>query len=165
VVQFFMSSLLRVMSLQTVPTCRISRSCRCPIQMLRTSWRICKVQRPRPSGKVGCHFTYHIGLGPATVRMRVRMNQVERPIWNVIAKIRGTQDPEEIVLVGNHRDAWAYGGVDPNSGTTSILEMAAQPRRAATRRLASAPSGYVVGTAKKWANSGQSHGRRNIVKT
>ncbi|MGA8343157.1 MAG: PA domain-containing protein [Candidatus Sulfotelmatobacter sp.] len=118
-----------------------------------------------PEWQGGLPFTYHIGLGPATVRMRVRMNQVERPIWNVIAKIRGTQDPEEIVLVGNHRDAWAYGGVDPNSGTTSILEMAAQPRRAATRRLASAPSGYVVGTAKKWANSGQSHGRRNIVKT
>lgn len=77
-----------------------------------------------PEWQGGLPFTYHIGLGPATVRMRVRMNQVERPIWNVIAKIRGTQDPEEIVLVGNHRDAWAYGGVDPNSGTTSILEMA-----------------------------------------
>jgi N-acetylated-alpha-linked acidic dipeptidase len=77
-----------------------------------------------PEWQGGLPFTYHIGLGPATVRMRVRMNQAERPIWNVIAKIRGTQDPEEIVLVGNHRDAWAYGGVDPSSGTTSILEMA-----------------------------------------
>jgi N-acetylated-alpha-linked acidic dipeptidase len=77
-----------------------------------------------PEWQGGLPFTYHIGLGPATVRMRVRMNQVERPIWNVIAKVRGLQDPEEIVLVGNHRDAWAYGGVDPNSGTTSILEMA-----------------------------------------
>lgn len=77
-----------------------------------------------PEWQGGLPFTYHVGLGPATVRIRVRMNQVERPLWNVIAKIRGTQDPEEIVLVGNHRDAWAYGGVDPNSGTTSLLEMA-----------------------------------------
>ncbi len=77
-----------------------------------------------PEWQGGLPFTYHVGLGPATIRIRVRMNQVERPIWNVIAKIRGTQDPEEIVLVGNHRDAWAYGGVDPNSGTTSLLEMA-----------------------------------------
>jgi len=56
--------------------------------------------------------------------MQVRMNQVVRPIWNVIAKIRGTQSHEEIVLAGNHRDAWVYGGADPNSGTTALLEMA-----------------------------------------
>lgn len=69
-------------------------------------------------------FTYHVGPGPARVRMQVRMNQVVRPIWNVIAKIRGTQSREEIVLAGNHRDAWVYGGADPNSGTTALLEMA-----------------------------------------
>jgi len=72
----------------------------------------------------GLPFTYHVGPGPAKVRMQVRMNQVARPIWNVIAKIRGTQSPEEIVLAGNHRDAWVYGGADPNSGTTALLEMA-----------------------------------------
>jgi N-acetylated-alpha-linked acidic dipeptidase len=69
-------------------------------------------------------FTYHLGAGPARVRMQVRMNQVVRPIWNVIAKIRGMESREEIVLAGNHRDAWVYGGADPNSGTTSLLEMA-----------------------------------------
>jgi len=72
----------------------------------------------------GLPFTYHVGPGPAKVGMQVRMNQVVRPIWNVIAKIRGTQSPEEIVLAGNHRDAWVYGGADPNSGTTALLEMA-----------------------------------------
>jgi len=77
-----------------------------------------------PDWQGGLPFTYHVGLGPAVVRMRVQMSQVVRPIWNVIAKIRGAQEPDEIVLVGNHRDAWAYGGVDPNSGTTSLLEMA-----------------------------------------
>jgi N-acetylated-alpha-linked acidic dipeptidase len=77
-----------------------------------------------PKWQGGLPFTYHMGPGPAKVRMRVQMNQIVRPIWNVIAKIRGTQNPEEIVLVGNHRDAWIYGGVDPNSGTTSMLEMA-----------------------------------------
>jgi|HubBroStandDraft_4_1064222.scaffolds.fasta_scaffold05840_3 N-acetylated-alpha-linked acidic dipeptidase len=72
----------------------------------------------------GLPFTYHVGPGPAKVRMLVRMNQVVRSIWNVIAKIHGTQDPEAIVLAGNHRDAWVYGGADPNSGTTALLEMA-----------------------------------------
>ena len=77
-----------------------------------------------PEWQGGLPFTYHVGPGPARVRMQVRMNQVVRPIWNVIAKIRGTQSHEEIVLAGNHRDAWVYGGADPNSGTTALLEMA-----------------------------------------
>jgi N-acetylated-alpha-linked acidic dipeptidase len=77
-----------------------------------------------PDWQGGLPFTYHVGPGPARVRMQVRMSQVVRPIWNVIAKIRGTQSREEIVLAGNHRDAWVYGGADPNSGTTALLEMA-----------------------------------------
>jgi N-acetylated-alpha-linked acidic dipeptidase len=77
-----------------------------------------------PEWQGGLPFTYHLGPGRARVRMQVQMSQIVRPIWNVIAKIRGTQNPEEIVLVGNHRDAWTFGGVDPNSGTTAMLEMA-----------------------------------------
>jgi N-acetylated-alpha-linked acidic dipeptidase len=77
-----------------------------------------------PDWQGGLPFTYHVGPGPAKLRMQVRMDQVVRPIWNVIAKIRGTQSHDEIVLAGNHRDAWVYGGADPNSGTTALLEMA-----------------------------------------
>ncbi len=77
-----------------------------------------------PEWQGGLPFTYHVGSDLVTARMAVQMNQVRRPIWDVIARIRGTQEPEEIVLVGNHRDSWAYGGVDPSSGTTSLLEMA-----------------------------------------
>jgi N-acetylated-alpha-linked acidic dipeptidase len=72
----------------------------------------------------GLPFTYHIGPGPAKIRMEVQLEEIRRPVWNVIARIHGTQSPEQIVLVGNHRDAWVYGGVDPNSGTTAMLEMA-----------------------------------------
>ena len=28
------------------------------------------------------------------------------------------------MLLGNHRDAWVYGAADPNSGTSSLLEVA-----------------------------------------
>ena len=28
------------------------------------------------------------------------------------------------MIVGNHRDAWVYGGVDPSSGTASLMELA-----------------------------------------
>ena len=47
-----------------------------------------------------------------------------RPIWNVIATIPGTAEPDRLVVLGNHRDAWVYGAVDPNSGTASMLETA-----------------------------------------
>ncbi|MEO5936692.1 MAG: M28 family peptidase, partial [Terriglobales bacterium] len=42
--------------------------------------------------------------------------------WNVIGKVRGAQFPDEWVIAGNHRDAWVYGAVDPNSGTAAMLE-------------------------------------------
>ncbi len=45
-----------------------------------------------------------------------------RTIWDVIGKIKGTEYPDDWVVVGNHRDAWVYGAVDPNSGTASMLE-------------------------------------------
>jgi len=72
----------------------------------------------------GLPFTYHYGPGPATARMHVEMHEVTRPIWNVIAKVHGSGMPEELVVLGNHRDAWAYGAVDPNSGTAAMLEVA-----------------------------------------
>ncbi len=46
-----------------------------------------------------------------------------RKIWNVIATIPGTVEPDRWVMVGNHRDAWVYGAVDPGSGTAATLEM------------------------------------------
>ncbi len=72
----------------------------------------------------GLPFAYHVGAGPATVRMRVRMDDGVRPIWTVTARLTGTTRPEDLVIVGNHRDAWVYGGVDPSSGTASMMELA-----------------------------------------
>ena len=45
-------------------------------------------------------------------------------IRNVFAVIRGTEEPDRYVLLGNHRDAWTYGAVDPNSGTAALLDIA-----------------------------------------
>jgi N-acetylated-alpha-linked acidic dipeptidase len=44
------------------------------------------------------------------------------PIWNVIGKVPGSKYPDQLVVLGNHRDAWVYGAVDPNSGTAAMLE-------------------------------------------
>lgn len=45
-------------------------------------------------------------------------------IHNVFAVIRGSEEPDRFVLLGNHRDAWTYGAVDPNSGTAALLDIA-----------------------------------------
>ncbi len=67
-------------------------------------------------------FTYHVGPGPAKVRMHLKQDYQLRTIWDVIGKVRGTTSPDEWVVAGNHRDAWVYGAVDPNSGTAAMLE-------------------------------------------
>jgi len=70
----------------------------------------------------GLPFTYHVGPGPAKVKMHLRQDYQFRTIWDVIGKVRGMSSPDEWVVAGNHRDAWVYGAVDPNSGTAAMLE-------------------------------------------
>jgi len=67
-------------------------------------------------------FTYHVGPGPAKVKMHLKQDYQLRTIWDVIGKVRGASSPDEWVVAGNHRDAWVYGAVDPSSGTAAMLE-------------------------------------------
>ena len=67
-------------------------------------------------------FTYHLGPGPVKARIHVRQDYQYRTIWDVIGRVRGSEFPDEWVVSGNHRDAWVYGAVDPNSGTAAMLE-------------------------------------------
>jgi N-acetylated-alpha-linked acidic dipeptidase len=67
-------------------------------------------------------FTYHVGPGPAKIKMHLKQDYQLRTIWDVIGKVRGSSAPDEWVVAGNHRDAWVYGAVDPNSGTAAMLE-------------------------------------------
>lgn len=78
-----------------------------------------------PSGwRGGLPIPYRVGPGAAAVRIRVRNDDKVRPVWTVIGKIRGSAEPDRWVIVGNHRDAWVYGGVDPSSGSASMMELA-----------------------------------------
>lgn len=72
----------------------------------------------------GLPFAYHIGPGEAVASLRIEMDEGLMPIYNVFARIEGVQHPEQWVILGNHRDAWNHGAVDPNSGTASQLETA-----------------------------------------
>ncbi len=70
----------------------------------------------------GLPLKYHVGPG-ATVRLHVQLDDKIRAIQTVIGRIRGTEHPEDEVILGNHRDAWIYGGVDPSSGTASLMDL------------------------------------------
>jgi len=67
-------------------------------------------------------FRYHEGPGGVKVHLVSEQDYQRRTIWDVIGKVKGTDYPDEWVVAGNHRDAWVYGAVDPNSGTVAMLE-------------------------------------------
>ena len=67
-------------------------------------------------------FTYHVGPGPVKVHLALKQNYRFTTIWDVIGMVPGSELPSEWVITGNHRDAWVYGAVDPNSGTAAQLE-------------------------------------------
>ena len=69
-------------------------------------------------------MTYRVGPGPAKLHVEIDMDGKTRSIWVVEGRILGSEHPDELVILGNHRDAWVYGAVDPSSGTASQLEAA-----------------------------------------
>ncbi len=68
--------------------------------------------------------TYHFGGKTPTVHMRLQFDWKMTPIYDVIAKMKGSEFPDEWVIRGNHRDAWVNGASDPLSGQVSMLEEA-----------------------------------------
>ncbi|XP_011093646.1 probable glutamate carboxypeptidase LAMP1 isoform X1 [Sesamum indicum] len=67
---------------------------------------------------------YRIGPGPGIVNLTYNGKQVLSRIENVVGIIEGAEEPDRFVILGNHRDAWTFGAVDPNSGTACLLEVA-----------------------------------------
>lgn len=65
-----------------------------------------------------------LGRGPGILNFSYVENQTMATIRNVFAVIKGSEEPDRFVILGNHRDAWTYGAVDPNSGTAVLLEIA-----------------------------------------
>ncbi|KAJ7975925.1 Peptidase M28 family protein [Quillaja saponaria] len=65
-----------------------------------------------------------VGPGPAVLNFTYQGEKKVVTIQNVLAIIRGMEEPDRYVLLGNHRDAWTYGAVDPNSGTAALLDIA-----------------------------------------
>ena len=72
----------------------------------------------------GLPFAYHIGPGKTRVHLKVAFNWDIVPCYDVIAKIQGSEFPDEWVIRGNHQDAWVNGAADPISGQAALLEEA-----------------------------------------
>jgi N-acetylated-alpha-linked acidic dipeptidase len=69
-------------------------------------------------------ITYHLGAGPSRVHMNLKFNWDLVPLYDVIARLQGSERPDEWVIHGNHHDAWVNGANDPISGLVAELESA-----------------------------------------
>ena len=66
-------------------------------------------------------ITYHMGPGPARVHLMISSDWGLKPLYDVIARIPGRDNPNQWVVRGNHRDGWVFGAWDPLSGQVAML--------------------------------------------
>ena len=78
---------------------------------------------PRP-WRGALPITYHAGPGPARVHLSLQSDWSLKPLYDVIAVMRGSERPDEWVIRANHRDGWVFGAWDPLAGQTALLEEA-----------------------------------------
>lgn len=69
-------------------------------------------------------ITYHVGPGTAMVHLKLKFNWDTKQLYDVIAKLPGSEYPDEWVIRGNHHDGWVNGAADPISGAVSEMEEA-----------------------------------------
>ena len=74
-----------------------------------------------PGWRGALPITYHVGPGPATVHFAVKSDWSLKPIYDVIATMRGSTYPDQWVMRGNHHDGWVFGASDPLSGQVALL--------------------------------------------
>ena len=71
----------------------------------------------------GLPIPYRLGGDRVKVHLKIEMDNGTQPYYVVEGRIRGSELPDEWIVIGNHRDAWVFGGVDPSSGTASMMEL------------------------------------------
>ncbi|TPX17809.1 uncharacterized protein E0L32_002910 [Thyridium curvatum] len=105
------------------------------IPSLPLAWRDAQVLLQRLKGKGKPVFDGWAGGVPdvgewwtgdqtsPVVRLQNEQDENDKqPIWNVYGRIEGAEQGSKSIIVGSHRDAWAYGGVDPGTGNMVFLE-------------------------------------------
>jgi N-acetylated-alpha-linked acidic dipeptidase len=69
----------------------------------------------------GLPLAYHVGPGPAKVHLKVLSDWNQKTLYDVIAKIRGAQEPDRWIVRGNHHDGWVFGATDPLAGQVALM--------------------------------------------
>jgi N-acetylated-alpha-linked acidic dipeptidase len=72
----------------------------------------------------GLPITYHFGPGPAKVHLKLLSNWGQKPVLDVVATLKGSEEPDVWIVRGNHFDGWVNGADDPISGQSALLEEA-----------------------------------------
>jgi N-acetylated-alpha-linked acidic dipeptidase len=73
------------------------------------------------SWRGGLPLSYHVGPGPAQVHMKVLSDWNQKPIYDVVAKIKGSEEPDRWIIRGNHHDGWVFGAMDPLAGQVALM--------------------------------------------
>ncbi|WP_458072007.1 transferrin receptor-like dimerization domain-containing protein [Rhodanobacter sp. BL-MT-08] len=66
-------------------------------------------------------ITYHVGPSTAKVHLTVESNWGQKPVYDVIAKIKGSTAPDQWIVRGNHHDGWVFGAWDPLAGNVALM--------------------------------------------
>ncbi len=74
-----------------------------------------------PAWRGALPLTYHIGPGPAKVHLAISSDWGLKPVYDVIAVMRGSVSPDQWVIRGNHHDGWVFGAWDPLAGNISVM--------------------------------------------
>ncbi len=77
-----------------------------------------------PGWRGALPFTYHVGPGAAKVHLAIKSDWTQKPVYDVIATIRGSVHPDQWVIRGNHHDGWVFGAWDPLAGNVALLDEA-----------------------------------------
>ncbi|RKS69131.1 N-acetylated-alpha-linked acidic dipeptidase [Actinomadura pelletieri DSM 43383] len=100
-----------------VPTTPISYGAAAPLLKALTGPEVPKEWRG------GLPLTYRFGPGGTKVHLDLENTFEVRPLWNVTVRIRGSEHPEQEVILGAHHDSWTYGSSDNLSGTENVLQV------------------------------------------
>ncbi len=117
-------------------------------------------------------ITYHVGPGPAVAHLAVKSDWSLKPIYDVIAIIKGSTYPDQWVVRGNHHDGWVFGASDPMSGQVALLAEAKaigglvkqgwQPQRTIVYTSWDAEEPMLVGSTE-WVETHASELKKKVV--
>lgn len=77
-----------------------------------------------PGWRGALPITYHTGPSKEKVHLKLQFNWDTKSVYNVIARLPGSELPDEWIIRGNHHDGWVNGAADPISGMVAELDEA-----------------------------------------